>query len=93
MHHSQRIPVRFFDDCGKLIEDAATERNVAEANVIDLVFRYWSPDLPIERRRGWTMASSSVDRTLDSVPFGLSPKSPDNLPKAIEIHLKGYQHV
>lgn len=91
MEGPHRIPVRFFDDRGKLIAETATEQDVSETNVIDLVFHYWSPDLPVERRRGWASTSSSADRTLASVPLGLDPQSQGELPKAIEIHLKGYE--
>ena len=91
MSHPHRIAIRFFDDSGKLVGETNTHRDVSEANVIALVFHDWSSELSIERRQLGT--TNSRDRTIDSVPFGLALRSLDDLPKTIDIHLKGYEHV
>ena len=74
---------RFFDDSGKLVGETTTDRDASETNVIALVFHYWSPELSIERRPLGT--ANSRDRTIDSVPFALALRSPDDLPKTIDI--------
>ena len=91
MSHPHRIVVRFFDDSRKLVGETLTNRDISKANVVALVFHDWSSELTVERRQAGS--ASSLDRTIDSIPFGLALRSSDDLPKSIDIHLRGYEHV
>ena len=88
----KRLPIRFYDGKGKVISETLPEYDISNANALELAFHYWSPEVDIKHRSGGVRTSSSVDRTLARVPFEFGIASPDELPKAIEVHLVGYTH-